>query len=150
LNQALEQQAAITDILRVISDSSADVQPVLDSVARHAAGICEAQIVDISIIDNQVTRIAASFGELERLSRDESLPLDRSTVVGRSICELEPVHVADTQNAGDEFSVGRELAIKFGHRTTLSVPLVREGRALAPSWSDAPKCDRSRQSTLLC
>ena len=130
LNEALEQQAAITDILRVISDSPADVQPVLDSVAHHAARICEAQIVDIAVVDNQVSRIAASFGQLERQSRDQSLPLDRSTVTGRSICDLEPVHVADMQNAGDEFSLGRELAIKFGHRTTLSVPLIREGGPL--------------------
>ena len=58
------------------------------------------------------------------------MPLDRSTVTGRSICDLEPVHVADVQNAGDEFPLGREMAIKFGHRTILSVPLIREGRAL--------------------
>jgi two-component system NtrC family sensor kinase len=134
LNEALEQQAAITDILRVISESPADVQPVLDSVAQHAARICEAQIVDIAVVDNEVLGFAASFGELERQSRDERartlVPLDRSSVTGRSICDLEPVHVADMQNAGDEFLLGRELAIKFGHRTTLSVPLIREGRAL--------------------
>src|SRR5262249_40543150 len=39
-------------------------------------------------------------------------------------------HVADAQNANDEFPLGRELAIKFGHRTILSVPLIRESRAL--------------------
>ena len=130
MDEALEQQTAISDILRVISNSPSDVQPVLDSVAEHAARICEAQVVDIAIVDNEVFRIAASFGELGRQSREESLPLDRSTVTGRSICDLEPVHVADMQNAGDEFPLGRELAIKFGHRTILSVPLIREGRAL--------------------
>src|SRR6516164_1470715 len=102
-DEALEQQAAISDILRVISDSPSDVQPVLDSVAQHAARICEAQIVDISIVDNQVFRTAASFGELGRQSSEEPLPLDRSTVTGRSICDLKPIHVADAQNASDEF-----------------------------------------------
>ena len=129
-DEALEQQAAINDVLRVISNSPSDVQPVLDSVAQHAARICEAQVVDISIVDNRVSRLAASFGQLGRQSREESLPLDRSTVTGRSICDLEPVHVADMQNAGEEFPLGREMAIKFGHRTILSVPLIREGRAL--------------------
>ena len=129
-DEALEQQAAITDILRVISNSSSDVQPVLDSVAEHAAGICEAQVVDIVIVHNDVFRLAASFGELRRLSRAESVPLDRSTVTGRSICDLQPVHVADLQNASDEFPLGREFAITHGHRTILSVPLIREGRAL--------------------
>ena len=87
-------------------------------------------MVDISLVDNRVSRLAASVGQLRRQSREESLPLDRSTVTGRSICNLEPVHVADMQNAGEEFPLGREMAIKFGHRTVLSVPLIREGRAL--------------------
>jgi GAF domain-containing protein len=129
-DEALEQQAAISDILRVISNSPSDVQPVLDAVAQHAARICEAQIVDISIVADQVSRIAASFGKLGRQSSQEFLPLDRSTVTGRSICDLKPIHVADVQNANDEFPLGRELAIKFGHRSILSVPLIREDRAL--------------------
>jgi hypothetical protein len=58
-DEALEQQAAISDILRVISDSSADVQPVLDSVAERAAHICAARVVDILIVDKEVVRIAA-------------------------------------------------------------------------------------------
>jgi GAF domain-containing protein len=129
-DEALEQQRAISDVLRVISDSPTDMQPVLELVARHAAHICDAQIVEILLIENQLFRIVASFGEAERLSRSESVPLDRSTVTGRAICDLQPVQVVDLQSAGDEFPLGRELAIKFGYRTALSVPLIREGRAL--------------------
>ena len=130
LTESLEQQTAIGEILRVISNSPSDVQPVLDSVAEHAARICEAQVVDIAIVDNEVFRMAASFGEFGRLSIGEPVPLDRSSVTGRSICDLQPVQVADVKNASDEFPLGREFAIRFGHRTTLSVPLIREGRAL--------------------
>ena len=126
-DEALEQRTAISDILRVISNSPSDVQPVLNSVAEHAARICEAHIVDIAIVDNEVLRTAASFGEL---GRPKSLPLDRSSVTGRSICDLQPVHIADMENASDEFPLGREFATRFGHRTILSVPLIREGRAL--------------------
>ena len=88
LHEALEQQTAITDILRVISNSPSDVQPVLEPVAEHAAHICGAHVVELAIVDNEVFRIAASFGEAERLSRQESVPLDRSTVTGRAICDL--------------------------------------------------------------
>ena len=129
-DEALEQQRAISDILRVISNSPSDVQPVLDSVAEHAAHICEANVVEIAIVDNEVFRLAASFGEAKRLSSGELLPLDRSTVTGRAICDLQPVQVADLQNSGDEFPLGRELAITHGHHTTLSVPLIREGQGL--------------------
>jgi len=130
LTEALEQQTAIGEILRVISNSPGDVQPVLDSVAEHAARICEAQVVDIAIVDNEVFRMAASFGQFGRLSIGEPVPLDRSSVTGRSICDLQPVQVADMKNASDEFPLGWEFAIRFGHRTTLSVPLIHEGRAL--------------------
>ena len=126
----MEQQTAIGEILRVISNSPSDVQPVLDSVAEHAARICEAQVVDILIVDNEVFRLAAWVGELGRPSRGEPLPMDRSTVTGRAICDLQSVQIVTVQSASDEFPLSRELAIKFGYRTTLSVPLIREGRAL--------------------
>jgi GAF domain-containing protein len=129
-DEALEQQAAISDILRVISNSPGNVQPVLDSVAKHAAHICEASVVEIAIADNEVFRLVASFGEADWLSSGESIPLDRSTVTGRAICDLLPIHVADLQNAGDEFPLGREIAIRHRIRTILSVPLTRQGRAL--------------------
>jgi signal transduction histidine kinase len=60
----------------------------------------------------------------------EMMPINRETVMGRSVCDMKPVQVADLMNAGDEFPLGSQLAIRFGHRTILSVPLVREGRAL--------------------
>jgi hypothetical protein len=64
-----------------------------------------------------VFRWAASFGEFGRLSIGERVPLDRFSVTGRSICDLQPVHVADMKNADDEFPLGREYAIRFGLRT---------------------------------
>jgi hypothetical protein len=72
---------------------------VLDSVAEHAARICEAHVVDIAIVDNEVFWFAASFGEMGRLSRGASVPLDRSTVTGRAICDLQSVQIADVQSA---------------------------------------------------
>ena len=127
LTESLQQQTAITEILRVISKSPNNVQPVLDSVAEYAARICESQIVQILLAEDDKLRIAATFGQFQR---PPGLPLDRSTVSGRSVCDRRLVHIADLQNASDEFALGRELAIKHGHRSTLAVPLIREGRAL--------------------
>ena len=128
LTESLEQQTAISEILRVISNSPSDVKPVLDTVARNAARICEAQIADIILADGNVLRAAAAFGEM---SRDiGEIPVDRSTVMGRAICDMKPVQDEDQQRASDDFARGREFALRFGHRTILAVPLVREGRAL--------------------
>jgi signal transduction histidine kinase len=128
LSESLEQQTAISEILRVISNSPDDVQPVLDSVAEHAARICKAQVVDIILLEGNILRSGAVFGEMRRDIGE--VPLDRSTVMGRAICDMQPVQLEDQQAAGDEFARGRDFARKFGHRTILAVPLVREGRAL--------------------
>src|SRR5262249_11290518 len=110
--------------------SPGDVAPVLDAVAARTARICEAQFVDIIVPEGDTMRVAATFGELGRPRAGEAIPLDRTTVMGRSIVDKETVHVADLQNAGDEFAAGRQLALKYGHRTILGVPLLREDRAL--------------------
>ncbi|HVD83530.1 MAG TPA: GAF domain-containing protein [Bradyrhizobium sp.] len=130
LSESLEQQTAISDILRVISSSPGDVQPVFASVAEHAARICEAQIVDILTVEGGKLRYAGHFGEFGRILRGETAPLNRDSVIGRSICDKQPVHVVDLQSMDHDFPLGREYALALGHRTTLAVPLVREDRAL--------------------
>src|SRR5215468_10717619 len=106
LSESLEQQTAISGILRVISNSPDDVQPVLYSVAKHAARICEAQYTEIFIVDGDVLRIVAGFGEVGR-PVDEPFPLDRSTIAGRTVVDMEPIHVPDVQHAGNGFALGR-------------------------------------------
>ncbi len=130
LTESLEQQTAISDILRVISNSPSDVKPVFETVAERAARICEARFVDIVIADDDKMSVAATFGDLGR-PLGEVIPLDRSTVMGRSICDKQPVHLHDQQNVAEkEYPLGREFALKYGHRTIMGVPLLREGRAL--------------------
>ncbi len=102
---------------------------MLDSVAEHAARICEAQVVDIVLAESGMMRVGATFGDMGRPT-GEVVPLNRDTVMGRSVCDMKPVQVADLLNAGDEFPLGQQLAVKYGHRTILGVPLLREGRAL--------------------
>jgi GAF domain-containing protein len=127
--EALERQTAIGEILRVISNSPGDVRPVLQAVAERAARICEAQFVDIVLAEGNTMRVGSSVGDTGRPT-GEAIPLDRNTVMGRSIVDRKPVHIADLQSAGKEFPLGRQLAMRFGHRTILAVPLLREDRAL--------------------
>jgi GAF domain-containing protein len=130
LSESLEQQTAISDILRVISSSPGEVKPVFASVAEHAARICEAQIVDVLIVEDDRLHYAAEFGEFGRILHGDTAPLNRDSVMGRSICDKQPVHVVDLQSADHDFPLGREYALALGHRTTLAVPLIREDRAL--------------------
>jgi two-component system, NtrC family, sensor kinase len=130
LCESQEQQAAISDILRVISSSPGDVQPVLVSVAEHSARICEAQIVDILTVKGDKLHYAAEFGDFGRILYGETAPLNRETVMGRSVCDKQPIHVVDLQSMDHDFPLGREYALAHGHRTTLAVPLIREDRAL--------------------
>jgi GAF domain-containing protein len=118
--------SAMSEILRLISDSSSNVGGVLQSVAEHAAHICQAQFVDIFVVEDDQLRDVAWVGEL---NRTPVFPLDRYTVAGRSVCDLRPIKVDDLQNA-DDFPRGREIARKDGHRSILAVPLVREDKAL--------------------
>ena len=130
LSESLEQQTAISDILRAMSSSPGDVKPVFASVAEHAARICEAQIVDVLIVEGDKLHYAAEFGKFGRILHGDTAPLNRDSVMGRSICDKQPVHVADLQSADHDFPLGREFALALGHRTTLAVPLIREDRAL--------------------
>src|SRR6516164_5311256 len=119
--------SAMSEILRLISNSPSNVTAILQSVAEQAAQICQAQYVDILIVENDSLRNLAWFGEIKRTL---AFPLDRSSVAGRSVCDMRPISVDDLQNAGDEFARGRDIARKDGHRSTLGVPLIREGRAI--------------------
>src|SRR5215472_4759097 len=99
--------SAMGGILRLIANSPSDVTAVLQSVAEQAAQICQAQYVDIFIVENDTLRNLAWFGEIQRAM---AFPLDRSSVSGRSVCDRQPVSVDDMQNAGDQFARGREIA----------------------------------------
>ena len=119
--------SAMGGILRLIANSPSNVTAVLQSVAEQAAQICEAQYVDIFIVENDTLRNLAWFGEIKRTL---AFPLDRFSVSGRSVCDMRTVSVDDLQNAGDEFARGREIARRGGHRSIVGVPLIREGRAV--------------------
>jgi len=128
-SEALDQQIAIGEVLRMIASSPGEVQPVLDAVAERAARMCGAEHVDIFLVEpGGAVRVAATVGDLG--GPLDPIPLDRRTVMGRSILDRAPLQIDDVQNAGDSLALGAQLARKYGHRTVLGVPLLRENEPL--------------------
>jgi signal transduction histidine kinase len=130
LAEALEQQAAASEILRVIRSSPSNVQPVFDAVAESAARLCES--FDSAVWRRESDRLilVAHHGAIPQTGSESFLPLVRGTVGGRSVLDGRTVHIADIQTEGDEFPNTSENARRQGYRTILSVPLMREGVAI--------------------
>src|SRR5271169_1631682 len=128
-DEALEQQAATAEVLKIISTSPTELQPVLEVVARSAARFCEADDVTIFELNGQDLRLAAHWGAVAQ-DRDGRFPCTRGSVAGRAVLEQKPVHVIDLQAEADEFPEGSAFARRLGHRTTAAVPLLHGGVAI--------------------
>ena len=132
LTESLEQQTATSEILRVISSSPTDVQPVLDVIVERAARLCEAGDAQLFLADQNHMREVATFGQMARISSDVQLPLTRGTINGRTILEGEVTLVPDTavKMYRQEFPTAASFWDQFGDRTVVAVPLLREGNAI--------------------
>jgi two-component system, NtrC family, sensor kinase len=129
LTESLEQQTATAEILRVISTSPMELQPLLDAVVRSAARFCGAQDAEIYHLDGEGLKVAAHHGHISA-PVGRVIPVVRGTAAGRAVLERRPVHVADLLAEAEDFPVGSALAREFGYRTGLAVPLLREGTAI--------------------
>src|SRR5262247_1731808 len=125
-DELLEREAATSDILRMIARSPTDLQPVLDAVAESAARVCGAHDALIYRIDGDVLRLEAHYGPLPWMN--ENMPCNRGSVTGRAVVDGQTIHIHDLAAAPDnEFPVGKALQQRFGQRTVLATPLLREG-----------------------
>jgi GAF domain-containing protein/anti-sigma regulatory factor (Ser/Thr protein kinase) len=128
LTEALEQQTATSEILRVISSSPTDLQPVFDAIARSAVRLCGARFGAVYQFDGELLHVAAhhnSTPELrELLQRLFPMRPSHETVAGRAILAQAVVQVADLL-ADPEYR--QQFALAGGYRSLLAVPLLRKG-----------------------
>ena len=131
LTEAQEQQTATAEILRVISRSPTDLQPVLDAVAESAARVCGAADSHICLLESDVLRVVAIHGEHRpSVAVGDTLSATPATVSGRVVRERRTIHIDDFEALPETEYIetrGHIRADRMPNRTQLAVPLLREG-----------------------
>jgi len=127
LTEALEQQTATAEILRVISRTPTNAQPVFDTVAESATRLCVSRDAQVFVRDGELLRQVSHHG---LIPISPTLPLISGTANGRAVLEGRTVHVLDMQVELNEYPEGSEVARRLGLRTILVVPLMRDGMAI--------------------
>jgi signal transduction histidine kinase len=132
LTEALEQQTATGEILRVISSSPTDLAPVFDAVAKSVSRLCDAPDVVIVRSEGGCMRFAASVGPFgQTFGPDLAVPIARGSVAGRAVLERRTIQVHDlAAEPDDEFPEGKALQRRYGHRTMVAAPLLLGDTAL--------------------
>jgi GAF domain-containing protein len=150
LAEALDQQTATGEVLRVIASSPTELQPVLDTVITNAVKLSGAKQGHIRQYDGEFLEVVACCNETPEqiaLLRNTRVPLDQLSTTGKAFLEKKPVHLLDAEADFGQHS----LAARTGARTLLAVPLLREGTAVGTItiWRDVVEPFSERQIELV-
>ncbi|MEO8653839.1 MAG: GAF domain-containing protein, partial [Ramlibacter sp.] len=130
--EALDQQTATAEILRVISGSVTDTKPVFDAIVKSCRRLFTGKAVVLAMPRADMIEPVAYVSDDHRID-DNALPpwpLDRDSGAGSCILDSRLICVPDTAEATREFPRMPKLAIALGYRSCLFVPLLRDGRAI--------------------
>jgi len=131
LQESLEYQTATSDVLKVISQSGAELDTVLNTVVETAARICEGVNAIIFRLRDERLHLVAAYGvapEYRDFLVAHPHAINRGTLVGRTASELRVVHIVDV--AADPEYTFAESQQRGELHTMLGVPLMREGTLL--------------------
>jgi signal transduction histidine kinase len=130
LTESLEQQTATSEVLRVISSSPTNIQPVLEIIGERAEKLCDAEISLVSVVDGDLIRLASSHGVtvagVEAIRRLFPMRLTDETVTARTIRTRKVCHIADVLSDPQYQRPAKHAARLGGFRGSLGVPMVRD------------------------
>ena len=158
LTEALEQQTATGEVLRVIASSPTELQPVLDTLLANAVKLSGAKQGHIRQVDGEFLRVVAHYNESpERIAVLQSNPLPLSPAIpgARAFLDRKPIHLLDARlHATDAQFIARQTiptSSDSGVRTLLAVPLLREGTGIGTItiWRDFVEPFTDRQIELV-
>jgi signal transduction histidine kinase len=132
LTEALDQQTSTSEILRVISGSPTDAQPVFDTIVESAVKLCRAEVGLVTRLDGEWVHLVALHADPSGIDRVRSLYPGRpssATVSVRAIRDRAIVHISDLLH-DSEYETTRQASIAAGFRAVLSVPMRRGAHAI--------------------
>ncbi|HVN40881.1 MAG TPA: GAF domain-containing protein, partial [Myxococcota bacterium] len=132
--EALDRQTATSEVLRVISESPTDVQPVFEAIANSGVRLFEGAAVAVSRPDGGLVRcVAIAESDEARAARWRDVfpfPLERSYIHGAAMLDCRAVDVADVLETGGQFEAGKRNLAPAGYRAMTVVPMVRDQVAI--------------------
>jgi GAF domain-containing protein len=130
VSDALEQQTATSEILKVISSSPTDLQPVFDTIVESVVQLCDGVSATVYRFDGELIHLVAHHHSIrsavrEVFERVYPLPPSRKSVVAQAILDRAVIHVRDFENDPRIPLASREMARAVGHRSLVAVPMLR-------------------------
>ena len=135
LTESVEQQTATAEVLRVISASPTNTQPVFDMIAEHAVKLCGAELSVVTTLEGDHLELAAVYGltsEGTEATRGAfPMPLDAESTSARAIRSRAVVHFEDVMADAQYQKYQYKDTAQIGRwRGTLGVPMLRETQVI--------------------
>jgi signal transduction histidine kinase len=163
VTELVEQQTAISEVLRAIASSPHDLQPIFDAILDSATRLCRADMGSLRLFEESGLRLVAVRGDPLVVGQAwSSFPvLDKESFLGRLATSRSPAHIPNlTALEGDHRDDPWVAAAKARYRTALFLPLLKDnekvgiislGRTRVQPFTDKQIClftDFAAQATI--